>query len=759
MNSHLFPGRLHSMKHKQYLLRLALAIGLGHLASPLAHAQISDVGMDPSDTPYPVVITPTRLRQSLADVPASVTVITGEMLRRYGITRIEEAFRMVPGMEVTQTSGSNFKINYHGTSTVSPRRLNVLIDGVSAYQAALSTVDWSWLPVALEDIDRIEVIRGADSSAYGPNSMMAVINILTKHPKDVEPAMAAVTVGSHHTLDTTLRLATTLGSTSLKLIANTHDDNGFESVKSVEGIGEATRAAGLRFGDATQVTRLQLSGHQDLAGGATLDVRGSHVQAKASATQVDFNQITAGNPEVVSDQLSGRLTKPLSADHELQIDVSFSQSRTKQEWSSCWPSIAFSPAIAALFQTNPAFVSSLVNLGTDYVNTRTINPALLQKLNDATQTLSAQDQLTVSQLVSSLASSGGAAQALSTNCGQTNNNVSESRSQIELQDTYVVSNQLRFVAGMGFRLQRANSQTLLGGTQSNDVKWLFGHAEYRPTDWLTANVGGYGERNSLSGRTFSPRVALNTRLSDNQSVRAVFSKGTRSPDLFEERAVWNNTFTNLQYPVNGSTTAPLFAKVHASGDLNSEEIWSRELGYLLTWRPAGLSFDAKLFDDRLKNLISQRLSVLDFSPDNQGSVRLTGAEFQAQWDMSRTWSGWLSYSHLLNRDATDVQEYSQYAKNSGALGVSVALSDTWRASAAHYAASGNGLVELGYARTDLTIAHSFTLAPQTAASLSLTIGYLQTPETRTYIGIGSAQSVSNAYDSRFNVFGQARIAF
>ena len=752
MSTYVFKVRPQYMTHQQYLLRLALACGLGAMATPQAYAQTSDVGMDPSDTPYPVVITPTRLRQSLADVPASVTVITSDMMRRYGITRIEDALRMVPGMAVLQTGGSNYKINYHGTSTVSPRRLNVLIDGVSAYMAAFSRVEWSWLPVALEDIDRIEVIRGPDSSAYGPNSMMAVINILTKHPKDVEPAMAALTLGSEHTVDTTVRLATTIGATSVRLTANTHDDSGLNSAALETSSDALTRASGLRFGDATSVTRLNFSAHHDLSGGAALDIAASHAKATFDSTQTDFNQITPGSPDKLQNQVSARLTTPLSADHELQVNASVAQVQSHQSWTACWPTMAFSPTLAAFLQTNPAFVRAAVDLTLNTMRGTPADPVAVNNLIGMLSALPLQERLMLLGLVTG-------AQALTPDCGNISNNVSESRSQIEVQDTYVLSRQLRVVGGLGLRLQRATAQALLGGSVQNNVKWVFGHAEYRPTEWLTTNVGGYGEHNSLSGRTFSPRLALNIRLTESQSVRAVFSKGTRSPDLFEDRANWSQTYTNLAIPINGATTASLPLQAHAPGGLSSEEIWSRELGYLLTLRPAGLTFDAKVFDDRLKNLISKPLSVFDFSPDNEGRVRLTGAEFQAQWAMSQAWSTWATYSRLINRQANAPSETAQYAKNSGAMGVSVALTDAWRASMAHYAASGNGQYELGYGRTDLTLAHQFALADH-PASLSMTVGYRQTPATQTYVGLGaSSDYVSAYYDNRFSIVGQARIAF
>ena len=80
----------------------------------------------------------TRLRQSLADVPGSVTIITAEMLKRFGIVSIPEALRLVPGMAVTQVSGTDYRIGYHGTNILVPRRMNVLIDGMSVYRPALA---------------------------------------------------------------------------------------------------------------------------------------------------------------------------------------------------------------------------------------------------------------------------------------------------------------------------------------------------------------------------------------------------------------------------------------------------------------------------------------------------------------------------------------------------------------------------------------------------------------------------------------------
>lgn len=714
------------MKLQQSLTRWAVSLSAAHLACcGLAQAQSLDPGTDLGDDAYPIVITPTRLRQSLADVPASITILTGETLRRHGITRIEEALRMVPGMAVSQATGNDYRINYHGTAAVAPRRLNVLIDGVSAYLPAFSQVEWTLLPVTLEDIDRIEVIRGPDSAAYGPNSMMAVVNILTKHPKDVERGLVAFTAGSHETYDGTVRLATTVGSTSVRATANVQHNRGYDQMSTLGGAH-----------DSTHLSRLSVRALHELSVGSTLDMQASYVGGEGERGYIEPFQVSSPDHLLNSTQFSTRWTKSLAPNHEVQVDFSRAETRSKQQWRSCWPQAAFWPEVANLFQANPDYVTQMVQ-GNLFPTGGSAGDNVLAGLVRG-------------RLIAEFPS------GLQNTCGMTNQDGVESRTQIELQDTYVVSDTLRVVAGLGLRRQEASSQTFFGGRVHNSVQWVFGHAEYRPFDWVTANLGGYGESNSLSGSTFSPRMALNLRVAQNQTVRAVVSKGTRTPDLFEERAHWSYTITGLSTPVNGSSTGRMFAVGLAKSDLSSEQIWSRELGYLLILRSLGLTVDARVFDDRLSRLISTATTITNFAPSNSGSVRLTGAELQTSWDISPRWSTWLSYGYLLNRDARHIEETAQYSRHSGAAGVSVALSAAWRASLAHYASSGNGVHEVRYARTDLTVGHSFLLGRQ-PASASLTIGYLDTPTVHTFQD--ATRYFTSAYDRRFSVHGQFRAAF
>lgn len=99
------------------------------IASPSLASDLDLLGSDEGD--IPMVLTPTRLRQSLVDVPNSVTILTAKMMKQFGITSIPEALRLVPGMAVTQMTGHDYRINYHGTHVLVPRRMNILVDGVA----------------------------------------------------------------------------------------------------------------------------------------------------------------------------------------------------------------------------------------------------------------------------------------------------------------------------------------------------------------------------------------------------------------------------------------------------------------------------------------------------------------------------------------------------------------------------------------------------------------------------------------------------
>lgn len=679
----------------------------------VAHTAAQPVPPDPLDAKYPTVITPTRLVQALADVPASVSIISAETIERFGVRSIPEALRLIPGMSVIQATGPDYQISYHGTNTLSPRRMNVLIDGISVYRPAFSEVIWSQLPVSIEDVQRIEVTRGPNSASYGPNSMLAVVNIITRNPNDVPLGLAAGTVGTNGARELTARTALRLGGTAISVTAGASRDRGFDSLTQ--------DAAGH---DSLRINRLALRSQSRLGSQSTLALRASVARGTAEIPFIDNFQQSYPDRRF-EDVYAGALwTTQLAANHELSLRLDHARQSSRQSWTTCLPTVSLLPEMFALWRANPSYANEVLAGRLPTGGTPT-DDALALAAIAAIQALGAE--------------------ALAPRCVRANQDAVQRRLDLEIQDTYVVSDRLRVVAGLGFREQGGASQTFLSGEQTSSVRWLFANAEYRPVDQLTLNVGGYAERNSLSPSTFSPRAAANLRLAPGHTVRLVLSNGTRSPDIQEQRTNWSYRFEDVTPPLRGSTTAVFFQSRTGPGNLTSERITSREVGYLFNAQSVGLLVDARVFDDRLSNLISERTNLAGLVPTNEGRVRLTGAELQLNLRMTSAWSGYANYAYLDNRDATNILERTQWSRHSGALGLSRDFGDGWQAAIAYAGQSGNGYQQSPYGRTDLVVSRVFA-ADRTRWRATFALQRLDSPVT-TY-SIGSPAPLQSQRSSR-----------
>ena len=123
---------------------------------------------------------------SVFDSAAAVYVISSEDIRRSGVRSIPEALRLAPGVEVAQIDANKWAISIRGFNERFSRRLLVLIDGRSIYTPLFAGIQWEEIDTLLEDIDRIEVIRGPGGTLWGSNAVNGVINIITKNAKDTQ---------------------------------------------------------------------------------------------------------------------------------------------------------------------------------------------------------------------------------------------------------------------------------------------------------------------------------------------------------------------------------------------------------------------------------------------------------------------------------------------------------------------------------------------------------------------------------------------
>lgn len=136
-----------------------------------------------AEAPYEeTVVTASRRAQSTLDAPNATTVITAEEIRISGLKSIPELLRRVPGAEVMMLGVTSGNVSFRGFNQRLANKVVVLLDGRTEYQDFLGLTLWPGLPIGIEEIERIEVIRGPGSALYGANAMLGVINIITKNP-------------------------------------------------------------------------------------------------------------------------------------------------------------------------------------------------------------------------------------------------------------------------------------------------------------------------------------------------------------------------------------------------------------------------------------------------------------------------------------------------------------------------------------------------------------------------------------------------
>jgi iron complex outermembrane receptor protein len=152
-----------------------------------------------------------KKEQKLSQVGAAVFVITQEDIRRSGSTNIPDLLRMVPGIHVAQIDANIWAISIRGFTDRYGDKVLVLIDGRSVYSPLTSGVNWDQQDVPLEDIDRIEVIRGPGGTVWGANAVNGVINIITKSAEATRGGLVMASAGSQESLQGLLQYGGTMG--------------------------------------------------------------------------------------------------------------------------------------------------------------------------------------------------------------------------------------------------------------------------------------------------------------------------------------------------------------------------------------------------------------------------------------------------------------------------------------------------------------------------------------------------------------------
>ena len=675
--------------------------------------------------PLPQVLTATRLKQSAAAVPGSMTVIDSELIKASGARDIAELLRLVPGMMVGYTSGNQAAVNYHGTSASDARRMQVLIDGRSVYRAGLATVDWSDIPVAMEDIERIEVFRGPNTVSYGANALMAVVNILTRSPANSHGSRIKVVRGERGINDFYASQGVGWETGDLRLSMSGQQDDGFDS-----------NAVGADRRDGRRLNRFSLAVSQTLNAQQSIDWQ---LNAKEGTNQRPYTYmpvfagVTEGgnNSDVAAKDYAGSLrwNFDFNPEHSLYIQGSAQQWDRRQIWKACDAKVSFSPELTRLWQLNPNYAERLAR-HMDTYSQGVAPPGSVDEQALGNQVL---DQWR-----------NGASQSV---CGDIDQSTRESRYDLEVQDTLSLSDSLRLVSGMNYRYDRADSDTYFNGTQ-NDTTWrLFGQLEWRTSEHWLLQGGTMYEDTHLSGNSLTPRVAVNYLINPRHGLRAVYSEAIRSPDMFENNVNWSYQVTNLRPSAYGQSSARYFVKTRGPGDLDKERMRSRELGYNGFFAELGLAVDVKLFYDEITGMISEPLRNNQYIASNANTSRFRGTETQLDWRLSNADRLRLTYAYV-DAKASNPLDQRQTARNSGSAGWLRDWGQGWNSALFYY--GDDALNGYRFERVDTRIAKRIGLGK---ASLELA-GVLQQR-----LDHQPTTFVDNNYDERRVLYFSAELEF
>lgn len=670
--------------------RHALTLSLGLLAFP---AGAEDLFMD--SPALPEVLTATRLQQAAAAVPGSISVLDRELIQASGARTLPELLRLVPGMLVVPQVGNppQTTVNYHGSSANQARRLQVLVDGRSVYRSGLAQVDWHDIPLAIEDIERIEVFRGPNTVSYGANALMAVVNILTRAPRDSHGTRLKVTRGQRGIDDWYAGHGLGWDGGDLHLSLSGQADDGFDHDRD-----------GNEFRDGRRLDRLNLRLTQELDPSQSLDWQlalkegsnqvGNHYRASLPITALPGEQDDRSDVRARDYAGSVRWNLDLDPQHSLHVQANLQHWERLRQWRACEAQVGFSPQLGRLWRLSPSYASAL--LGNLEAGKLTPPPGSTEQVALAGQV--------IGQVLATLDPTTG---NLDHACGLINEDSRETRLDLEVQDTLSLSDSLRLLSGASYRHDRAESDTYLGAPLRKDTWRLFGHLEWHIDEHWLLQGGAMYERDSALSDSLTPRLALNYLITPAHGLRAVYSEALRTPDMFENGAHWSYRVRDLRTAAFGQREALFFMSTQAPGDLDQERIRSYELGYNGHFSRLGLAMDVKLFHENIDDMISEPLKVYDFTPSNANRLRLNGIEGELDWRLGSDDRLRLGYAYI-EFDASHPEDRRLTPRHSGSAGWLRNWGQGWHSSLFYYGA--DSLNGLRFERLDLRLARRLHIA-------------------------------------------------
>lgn len=267
----------YNLLHPLVLAKCLVLTSLALSTCQWAVAQSLD-GLSEKDflSDMPVILSVSRLPQRLDDTPGAVTILDRDMIRRSGARDVADLLRLVPGFQTSASfEGVAPLASYHGGFDSFSNRMQLLIDGRSAYSPYfIGTVAPGMQTVAMQDIERIEVLRGSNSAAYGARAVLGVINIVTRHTGDTLGTQVSVAAGENSIRDAQARLGWGQEGATYRLTLDRRSDGGLAGANGHNALERFNFRADLNP-NATDEIQLRTGGMEITSGRGLTNPNGS----------------------------------------------------------------------------------------------------------------------------------------------------------------------------------------------------------------------------------------------------------------------------------------------------------------------------------------------------------------------------------------------------------------------------------------------------------------------------------------------------
>jgi iron complex outermembrane receptor protein len=502
------------------------------------------------------------------------------MIEASGARDIADVFKLVPGFQVQHENGHTPIVTYHGMSDQFSRWMQVLVDGRSIYTPSIGGVEWSQIPLILDEIERIEVTRGPNSASFGSNAFAATINIITKHTSETNGTFFRFTAGSPNEVrDASIQFGNSIniskGNLDYRLMLGRLTDDG--------------------FADRNDFKRANL---------ARLRMDYSNGAADNWLFEAGFNN----GPRGLDD---GNNYDNPERNYEKEVESSFQQLRWTHD----------------LNENEEVYIQYFYND---------------QKVNDAYKFNLTADEfgLTGQPLfVIDAYNLDPVIKALDISLKTRRHDLEVQHTLVPKNDWRVAwGGSIRRDQFYSPGLISSNNEIEI------DLLRAFANTEWRATDDLKVNAGAMWENSELTGVSLSPRLGLVYSIDRNNNLRIVTSKATRIPTMIEYDGEIIFTYTGANLTSVAGTGLPGYPNpsfdsfLISTEDINNETITSFEIGLNSHHPDIGFSADIRLYQDKITDII-YFAEVLDpltdiptpvtATPKNGGEVTIRGLEFQA----------------------------------------------------------------------------------------------------------------------------------